>query len=943
MIDKTINKSKGADNPLADRPSQAVKLSLFKRLFNLIKKDPRVPVALILFTYLVLGFTVLGFNRTPAQALVTTASTCSLELILTYIFKRKWIFPFSALITSFSLSILLNYSHDYYVLLIPPFFAIGSKYVFTFKGRHVYNPALAGVAFSLLLSRTLISSAPAYQWNGIAAMSLFIIMPAILFFLPNINRTALVLSFLFFFTIETALRAYLLRYQLPFEALFLGALSSPAFFLFTFFMITDPMTSPSSKRGQILAGAALALLDFLFHLRRSYHTFFYAAFVMFSFKLLFNHLKACYEMGNPLEYVKTTFIKSKYYLRPLTLALMAVVAVGFYKGFVRPSISVENVGWSFVEVHPQQSGIETHMGNVLEKFDPRVHNIAKWIMGVGDSVAVGDFDEDGLQDLFFTNTIKGDEDRNALYKNLGNFQFERIPLPMLDQQNREVEKFGVPTGSIFVDYDNDGDLDLFIARYFGSPILLKNMLRETGRAEFKDVTQEVGLEEYTNSVNANFLDANRDGKLDLIIGNWLSIYLSDYPTPTRLNLFRLPSEEYPGDRRMFHFMINSWINADNGGLNYLYLAQGDGTFQRQDSAAWGLPETHFTFAIGTGDLNHDGWTDMYIANDFGPDDLYLNQKGTGFQRIQGKIYGSIGKDTYKGMNASLGDLDRNGYLDIYVSNVHRTLLAEGSLLWMLGPSEDSFVPSIKDRATQMGVLNEGRFGWGATLADFNNDGWLDIAQANGMVDDTFDKKYDPCPSYWYINEKLSRSPASIYSYSDMWGDVRGQCIYAQEKNRLYLNRGNNTKPEFIDIADQVGLSEKGNSRGMAAVDLDNDGRLDLVVTHMYKRASIYHNTAMPNEKMNWLGLELVGNGTTCNKMGAGSTVKVEYQDEGGEKISQMREVQVVNGFSAQDDRRVHFGLGSYQGPVTVRVNWCGMVERTYTHLDLNKYQKITME
>src|SRR5690606_4998353 len=144
-----------------------------------------------------------------------------------------------------------------------------------------------------------------------------------------------------------------------------------------------------------------------------------------------------------------------------------------------------------------------------------------------------------------------------------------------------------------------------------------------------------------------------------------------------------------------------------------------------------------------------------------------------FEQIKGKIFGSVGLDTYKGMNVSIADFDRTGWQGVYVSDVHHALQAEGSLLWMFGQSSDPFRPIVTDTATQKGALNEERFGWGAVASDFDNDGWVDLAQANGMVDDTYDKKFEECPDYWYVNEKIARSPPSYHRYADKWGDIRG--------------------------------------------------------------------------------------------------------------------------------------------------------------------------
>jgi hypothetical protein len=112
---------------------------------------------------------------------------------------------------------------------------------------------------------------------------------------------------------------------------------------------------------------------------------------------------------------------------------------------------------------------------------------------------------------------------------------------------------------------------------------------------------------------------------------------------------------------------------------------------------------------------------------------------------------------------------------------------------------------------------------------------MDLAQANGMVDDTYDKAYDTCPDYWYVNEKVARSPPNFHRYADNWGDIRGYCIFGKERNRLYLNRGVNAKPQFIDIAEEVGMHEETNSRGVIVADFDNTGRLDLFFNHPFSK------------------------------------------------------------------------------------------------------------
>jgi Na+-translocating ferredoxin:NAD+ oxidoreductase RnfD subunit len=900
--------------------------------------DPRIPVIIILLTYLVLGFTVLGFNRTPYQAIVTTISTGLFEVILARLFRKKWIFPFSALITSCSLSLLLNYSHNYWMLLVPVYFAIGSKYVFTFNNKHFYNPAQIAVTLSLIFSGDLITAAPAYQWNGIAAMGVFIAMLGLFFLLPKINRHWLVISFLVTFTAQTYLRAMIMKHHLPFETLFLGTLTSPTFLLFTFFMITDPATSPPKKKEQIIIGIAIATVDLLFHLKQSYYTFFFAGAVVQSSRALVMHFKAARQVGNPITYFNQRMIQSGHYKKIIFLLALAFAAKGLYFQFIQPKTHLQNLDLKFEKISSDYTGIKPVMGKTLERVDPRVQHLAKWLMSVGDSVAAGDVNNDGLVDLYFSFPLKSDQHRNSLYINKGDYKFERIELPIKEMSQR-IEEYGIASNGMFVDYDNDGDNDLYISYAFGSSVMLKNMLKETGRFHFIDVTEKIGLKHYNNSIVANFFDFNNDGLLDLFIGNVWPKYLPDYPQdrPQKLNLFKLPEAEYEGDERMFNFMHASWHMAYNGGLNEVWIQNKDHTFTQLDSQKLNLKETRWSLAVGTADFNQDGWTDIYVANDFGADDLYYNQQGKTFKNIKGKMFGDIGQDTYKGMNATIGDFDNNGTSDVYISNVHHAYQAEGSLLWMWMKNKQG-VLEPKEMATRTGVLNENRFGWGGAAGDLDLNGWQDIVQANGMVDDTIDKKWEDCPDYWYVNEKIARSAPSFHRYTNKWGDIRGFCIYGKERNRVYLNQGDMLSNKFVDVAEQVGLTEKTNSRGVAMVDLNNNGRLDLVVTHMFSEPSLYKNT-LGNDK-NWVGLELASGQSTCNAQAVGSVITLSYKKD-GKVLKQMREKVVVNGFNAQSENRVHFGLGDYKGPVNVSVNWCLKERKDYTFNQTNKYHKVT--
>ena len=899
-------------------------------------RDPRVPFAAILTAYLVMGTTWLGFNRTPGQIVTIVALGCTLDMALHWMLKkRELIVPLSAYISSLSLAILLNYAHDYALLALPVFLTIGSKYLFTVDGRHHFNPSLFGVAMTLLFTGELITAAPAYQWGGTLAMSAFVIMLAAAGFVFRIGRGWLIASFLVTYALQTGLRAWLMRAHMPPEMLFLGTLTSPPFFIFTFFMITDPRTSPAGRGAQIGVGVAIALVDLVLHKYESVFTFFYAAFLVAAVRFLWMHAAAARRDG--IRHRITHHLLTRRMARVAgVLGGLAVIGGSSYAEVIRPHVGLHEPGFRLVEVPPSSSGLDVTMDpTAYDLVDPRLRHIGKWLLSVGASVQVADVDGDGAQDAVITSPLAVPAERILLLRNRGGMRFERVAVPALDAFAGDPATHGLVSGALFVDHDNDGDQDMLVLVSFGAPRLLKNLLAESGTAHFMDVSEAAGMPAYAISVAANILDYDRDGWPDILIGNVLSLTLREYAESTRLNIFRLPQPKHRGDRRMFAFMHDGWHDANNGGLNVLLRNRGDGTFETMDAAAMGMPESHWTLAIGTGDFNGDGWTDLYLASDFGRDDLYLNEQGARFRRVSGRMFSEIGLDTYKGMNSSVADFDRDGRLDVYVSNVHHALQAEGSLLWMNRTTGVDAVPAFRDEASSRGALNERRFGWGAGVGDLQNDGWTDIIQANGMVDDRLDRRAEGCPDYWYVNHKLMQAPRAIHVYADMWGDIRGRCIYPNEARRVYVNRGADARPQFVDMAAAAGLTARDNSRGVALADFDSDGRLDALITNQHAAPTLLRNAPVGQDGVldrtgpgvrgaeaqanAWVGLTLVGDGRSCSRDAIGSTVTAMLPGQ----PALVREVQRANGFSAAGDQRVHIGLGRWSGNVPIAIRWCG--------------------
>jgi hypothetical protein len=737
-----------------------------------------------------------------------------------------------------------------------------------------------------------------------------------------------------FYTLEVLIKAYVLKPVIPPETVILGSLTSPEFYLFAFFMFPDPGTSPRTPREQVGAAAAVVAIDSFLQLWYLPFSLFLALFTFSTCRLVWLHAR---DMWNK----PVTFSGFMGWSRRL-----AVVSTLLFAGFL---VHVSALGsqdvtplFQFVKIDNAEANIHYHgtPGEILTQVDGRASGIGGWLLSAGDSVAVADVDGDGLQDIFLTNPLRNPSDRVALYLNKGNYKFERVPLPELSEIFANPAKSGIASGALFFDWNNDGAQDLVVLADYGPIRFFENQLAKTGKLAFVDVTDQMQTDGNATSFTANALDITRSGRLDLIVGNLQIPWLRDYGKRVANNIFNLPAPEYPGDRRMLNSMPESLYNAANGGGVVIYRNL-NGRFEKANERDMGFLEQRFSLAIGTGDINNDGWTDLYIANDYGPDQLMLNNGDGTFRKMEGTFANQVGRDNYRGMNASLGDLRNSGNLDIYVSNVHVPLVREGSLLWINNNVKSaSDIDLLLEQATPMQAVNEDAFGWGAAMGDLDLDGYLDIVQANGYISNRYEAPGKECPkaswattaAYVHLLMSADARPESL-TYLDNWHDLRGLCLYAGQQNKVYLNRGGRY---FVNVADKVGLTQQGESRGVALVDLTNSGKLDAIVANQYDEVAIYRNEL--KTPRNWAGLVLEGNGMTCNRDAAGSRVTVRYRVD-GKTIQQTREVQITNGFAAQGDRRLLFGFGDYSGEVSGQIVWCGQTKQEIT-LSNNKYIKI---
>lgn len=866
--------------------------------------DVRWRAFLLLFIYLLMGMTTLGFSRQPAHIFILIGAGAIFDLVLSGLLRSRKIFPLSAMISCCSLAILLNWSYGMHNLWLPVYACIASKYLITLRGRHFFNPSLFAICVCILLGGEFVTLAPAYQWYGSSEtawmMGFFVVTGALFLFVFKINRTWLIGSFLVAFFAQTLLRAEVMEHIIPWETLFLSSVTSPAFYLFTFYMITDPATSPNKRSDQILVGVSIALLDLLFHLKFSLYTFFFAGLSVAAIRYF-------YFLGQQVfsdsDFSLWETVKSRAPVIIVLFLFFIPVFLAFQINQQTPNLPKEDL-FELTSIPPSHSGLDWAPSNILNETDPRLAHVAKWVLSVGDAASVADVNGDGRPDIFLTQTLKHPDWRAKLYINKGDFQFEKVAIPDLEPYLDDPVNYGIPGFSFFLDYDNDGDKDLFVGFGFGQSRLFENRLIPDGEFSFEEVDVPFLQELNTICLSANAMDFNNDGYLDLFLANTLQTHFPDYDDREEpLNIFELPQPEYADDRRMYHFMHESWHNANNGGLNYLLLNTLDSAvFQPLDSRDIGIPETRWSLSVATLDINNDGYTDIYVANDFGRDDCYLNQEGRHFERQEGEFYGDIGLDTYKGMNASAGDLDGNGKDDIYISNVHHAMQAEGSLLWMNYTGDEAKTADFKESASLMNALNTNRFGWGAAFGDLNLNGWLDIVQANGLVGDSWDQKWEEAHDYWYYQAQIARTGPETHSYADKWADIRGCYIYPNEPDRIMLN---NHGEGFFDLAEELGFDHLANTRGIALADFNNDGSLDILVTNQFGAPFLYRNEIKDHH---WLGIELVGNGRSTNRDAVGSRVRIEYKLN-GEPKRQDREMRLVNGFSAMGDPRLLFGLG----------------------------------
>jgi hypothetical protein len=555
----------------------------------------------------------------------------------------------------------------------------------------------------------------------------------------------------------------------------------------------------------------------------------------------------------------------RFLLAAVFLAAILLVVV-LSRGGEHASLSSSAPGFALRDV-AHQVGIDfVHHRPTL---DPKLDNIAPLIGAMGAGVSVVDVNNDGWPDLYFTNSRFGAP--NALYLNRGDGTFRDVAAQAgIANVNRPGE--GVSMGAVWGDFDNDGLEDLLIYKW-GYLQLFKNL----GDLRFQDVTEAAGLRQWMNSNGAIWFDYDRDGLLDLYVTGY---FRSD------IDLWHVKTTR---------IMENSFEFAQNGGKNRLFHNTGGGRFE-DVTDQMGVGSTRWTLAAAAADFNGDGWPDLFLANDYGPEELYVNQDGKRFvlQRA------GLESDSKSGMSASLGDVLNRGRMDVFVTNIsERGYLFQGNNLRL------NFLSELGrfEQGANGSVLADAGWAWGAQLGDLDNDGRNELFIANGYVSGDRDH------NYWYGFSKVAGANGNLFEDTKNWPAIGTASLSGYERSSVLVNRGDSG---WTDVAARVGVTDEYDGRAVAFVDLFNRGVLDVVVANQNQPALVYRNTVVPGR--HWISFHLVGSHSNRSAIGAEATLYA----------GATRQLQVVTGgvgFASENDRRLHFGLGAATEVDSVVIRW----------------------
>jgi len=543
----------------------------------------------------------------------------------------------------------------------------------------------------------------------------------------------------------------------------------------------------------------------------------------------------------------------------------------------------------FTARSPDDSGIDFE--NSIEE-SPSLNIMNYEYMYNGGGVAIGDVNGDGLPDIYFTANTKP----NKLYLNLGHLQFRDIT-----EAAGVAGKSGWKTGVTMCDVNADGLPDIYVCYSGNGPAstrgnqLFINKGVKDGVPVFDEMAAAYGLDgNGSNSTQAAFLDYDHDGDLDMVLINHATMFYDPFYNTQKLRTKRHPyfsSKFFRNDSHgdTIHFTdVSEQVGIKGGGNN-------------------------FNLGIAIGDINNDGWPDMYITNDYEEQDyLYINQHDGTFKDATRT---SLAHTSRYGMGVDLADYNNDGLTDIMVLDMfpednHRRKLLQGpddfdkyhllidngyhhqnmrnTLQLNIGIKPDGD-PVFSEIGQLAGVSNTD-WSWAPLFADFDNDGYKDLFITNGFLHDFNNLDF--------IKFTVAEARAKYGSNMPLY-DLVKQLHSTKISNYLFLNNRDLT---FRDITGEWGLNTPSVSNGAAYADLDNDGDLDLVINNLNEPAVIWENHANEINPQHYLTVVLKGNRPNPFAIGAKVTLQT-----GMEK--QYQEMYPTRGYQSSVDHRLHFGLG----------------------------------
>jgi hypothetical protein len=580
---------------------------------------------------------------------------------------------------------------------------------------------------------------------------------------------------------------------------------------------------------------------------------------------------------------------------------------------------------------PEPSGFSQKS---VRELHPSLAHLSGYLSAVGASAALSDIDGDGLpNDLCY---IDPRIDQVVIAPAPGT-PADRYELFVLRPAPLEFDATMAPTGCLPGDFNEDGLIDLLVCFWGRSPIIYLQQPADGGTkltAESFVPSELIEPWQRWLSCTATHADLDGDGHCDLIVGNHGpdgAAYL-DPKGSGRLPMPASLSRAFNGGGPHF-FLWKKPVDEKSNAVRFekveptsFYADEADPKSIHDASHGW-------TLALGAADLDGDGLPEVYVANDFGPDRLLHNRSKPGelhFALLTGERGFTtprsrvLGQDSFKSMGVDFGDVNGDGWLDIYTSNISGPYsLYESHFLWLSTGEVERMKQGIApyyDAGEQLGISRSG-WGWDSRLADFDNDGVLEAVQAMGFLKGTINR--------WPEGQELAGTNDQLLSDPRIWPDFRPGADFSGGDHNCFFVRAADGR--FYDFSEQLGLNTPMVTRGIALADVDGDGRLDFALANQWQPSFLFHNAA-PNPGA-FLGLHLrlpVGNHKTDqtvakkghpsadirSRPAIGATVTVHLPD-GRRLVSQ------VDGGSGHSGKRapdIHLGLAAVEPDALLKVD-----------------------